>query len=112
MNTWAIPVVRYTAGIVNWTKAELEAIDSKTRKLMTAFRALHPQSDVDRLYLPRCNGGRGLQQVQQVMEDETWNLAEYVRKSKEPVLMEVHNQKLFSRLESTSENHMSSVMSQ
>ena len=52
MNTWAIPVVRYTAGIIDWTKAQLQDIDQKTRKLMTAFHALHLQSDVDRLYLP------------------------------------------------------------
>ena len=79
---------------------------------MTAFRALHPQSDVDRLYLPRCDGGRGLQQVQQVMDEETWNLEEYVRKSEEPILQEVHNQQVFGRLEPRSEDYTRSIMSQ
>ena len=31
-----VPVIRYTAGIVDWTIAELEDQDRKTRKLMTA----------------------------------------------------------------------------
>src|SRR4029079_3457096 len=76
MNTWAVPVIKCTAGIIDWTKAELEDMNRRTRKLMTAFRTLHPQSDVDRLYLPWCSGGRGLQQVQQVVNEETWNIAE------------------------------------
>ena len=46
-------VGRYIAGIIDWTIAELEDLDRKTRKLMTAHRTLHPQSDIDRLYLPR-----------------------------------------------------------
>ena len=52
INNWAVPVIRYTAGIVYWTIAELEELDRKTRELMTAHRTLHPQSDIDRLYLP------------------------------------------------------------
>ena len=46
INSWAVPVVRYTAGIIDWTQAEL---DRKIMKLMSAHRALHPRSDVNRL---------------------------------------------------------------
>uniref|UniRef100_A0A2H6N264 Reverse transcriptase domain-containing protein n=1 Tax=Micrurus carvalhoi TaxID=3147026 RepID=A0A2H6N264_9SAUR len=35
MNTWAVPVIRYMAGIVNWTQSDLDILDRKTRKLMT-----------------------------------------------------------------------------
>ena len=42
INSWAVPVIRYTAGIVDWTLAELDELDRKTRKLMTANHALHP----------------------------------------------------------------------
>ena len=35
INTWAVPVVRYEAGIVNWTSMELKEMDRKMRKLMT-----------------------------------------------------------------------------
>ena len=51
-NNWAVLVIRYTADIVDWTIAELEDLDRTIKKLMTAHRTLHPQSDIDRLYLP------------------------------------------------------------
>ena len=50
VNTRAVPVIRYGAGIISWTQCELQEIDRKTRKLMTIYRSLHPQSDVNRLY--------------------------------------------------------------
>ena len=56
----AIPVLRYSAPFLSWTKTELQSIDGKTRKLFTMHNGLHPQSDVNRLYKPRKVGGRGL----------------------------------------------------
>ena len=35
MNTWVVSLMRYGAGIVKWTKSELDEIDRKTRKVMT-----------------------------------------------------------------------------
>ena len=60
MNTWAVAVLRYSGGILDWTKEELENIDRKTRKIMPINRALHPRANVARLHLPRNTGGRGL----------------------------------------------------
>ena len=68
INNWAVPVIRYTSGIVDWTIAELKDLDRKTRKLMTAHRTLHPQSDIDRLYLPRRIWGRGLLQIRKTVK--------------------------------------------
>ena len=59
-NTWAIPILRYTGGIMDWTKENLHKLDRKTRKILTMNRMLHPKADVDRIYLPRQSGGRGL----------------------------------------------------
>ena len=59
-NTWAVSLLRYSGGIIKWTKDELKRMDRKTRKLMTIHGALHPKSDVDRIYIPRGKGGRGL----------------------------------------------------
>ena len=92
INGWAIPVLRYTAGIVDWTSAELDDIDRKTRKLMTSNGALHPQSDIDRLYIPRSAGGRGMQSVKQVMLEEQINLAEYVQNRTEYALRDLWNE--------------------
>ena len=60
LNTWAVSLLRYSAAFVSWLKSQLQAIDTKTRMLFTIYGALHPKSDVDRLYIPRKEGGRGL----------------------------------------------------
>lgn len=39
---------------------ELMELDRNTRKMMTMHGVLHPKSDVDRLYLQKQKGGRGL----------------------------------------------------
>ena len=31
INTWAVSLMRYDAGIVKWTKIDLDEIDKKTR---------------------------------------------------------------------------------
>ena len=54
INLRAVSIVRYGAGIISWTKIELEELDRKTRKLMTMYGRQHPKADVDRLYLQRC----------------------------------------------------------
>ena len=53
INFRAVSIVKYEAGIVDWVKEELEVMDRKTRKLMTIYRALHAQADVDRLYFKK-----------------------------------------------------------
>ena len=58
--SWAVYLLRYSAAFVSCRKNELQAIDRKTRKFFTIYGALHRKSDVDRLYIPRKEGGRGL----------------------------------------------------
>ena len=60
INALAIGVVRYTAGVLDWTERELKAMDVKTRKFLTMFGVFHMKSSVDRLYMKRKDGGRGL----------------------------------------------------
>ena len=45
LNTWAVSILRYDAGILKWNKNELQEMDRKTRKFMTMNKELHP-SDV------------------------------------------------------------------
>ena len=63
-NTFAIPVITPTIGIINWTKQEIRNLDIATRRILTYTGSLHKRSDVDRLYVPRKQGGRGLTSVQ------------------------------------------------
>ena len=94
INMWAVAVVRYGGGIVEWRQEELKRMDRKTRKMMTMHGALHPKSDVDRLYLPRRRGGRGLIGCEACVKSEVNGLGWYVRRSGEYLLKEVKKSKL------------------
>ena len=62
-NTYAVPVLILTFGILNWTKDEVEAIDVKTRKILTMSGNFHRNSSVPCLYANRSDGGRGMTSV-------------------------------------------------
>ena len=89
INMYAIPVMSYTGGVIKWTEAELTEMDRKTRKTLTMYKGLHPRSDVDRLYLSRKMGGRGLKQVQSTIQAEKASLLKYISESSEPLLKAV-----------------------
>ena len=89
-------MIRYTTGAVDWTIAELEDIDRKTRKLMTAHRTQNLQNDLDRLYLPQRIGRRGLLQMRQTVEEEIKNLSEYISSSTESALKEVITERVLT----------------
>ena len=73
----AVSLVRYTAGIINWRKDELEAMDRKTRKMMTIYNSLHPRADVDGLYISRKHDRRGLISIQESIDMEEQSLSRY-----------------------------------
>ena len=86
INAWAIGIIRYGAGIIDWTRKELRDMDVKTRKMMTLNGTLHPRANVSRLYLPRKDGGRGLIGCEDCVDSETKGLNEYVVNSNEWML--------------------------
>ena len=48
INTWAVPLVKYSGPFLKWTREELKQMDPRIRKLMTRHKALHPIDDVDK----------------------------------------------------------------
>uniref|UniRef100_A0A1X7SUE5 Reverse transcriptase domain-containing protein n=1 Tax=Amphimedon queenslandica TaxID=400682 RepID=A0A1X7SUE5_AMPQE len=60
LKTWAVAILRYSGGILDWRSEELNCFDRRTRKFWTIYWELYQKSDVDSLYLPRRKGGRGL----------------------------------------------------
>lgn len=68
---YALPVIRYPAGIISWPREEIEATDIKTRKLLTIHGGFHPKSSTLRLYTKWKEGGRGLVSVKATVQDET-----------------------------------------
>ena len=53
---------------------------------MTMHNALHPKSNVDRLYISRNEGGRGLHGVEEAVKLINLGLENYVKKSGERLL--------------------------
>ena len=86
INSLAIPVVQYSFNIINWTITDLQRLDRKTRKLLTANRMLHPKADVDRLYLPRRDGGRGMIQLELSYRTTTIGMKHYLEFSNDWML--------------------------
>ena len=56
---------------------------------------MHPQSDVDRLYWKRNEGGRGFQSIEEVVEIEKASLGFYLHQADEFMLKEIVQEGLF-----------------
>jgi len=74
-------LLRYSGSIVSLTQAELQNLDVITRKKFTLHGGFSRNSYVDRLYVPRKLGVRGLISVQFAVEHEKHCLASYVHQS-------------------------------
>ena len=80
INTWAVSVLRYNAGIVDWTVEELVSMDGRTRKILAMSGCMHTRSNVARLYLPRKEGGRGLISIEECVVKESKSLHGYLER--------------------------------
>ena len=107
INSWAPSLLPYSGWIVNWTKSELAELDRKTRKLLTIYGSLHPRSNsnfyVNRLYLPRREGGRGLISVEDAINTEERNINVYISQSQEYLLKTAWKRKNINVLETPKE---------
>ena len=86
INTWAVAIFRYGAGVIDWKESELKSVDRKTRKTLTMYGAMHPKGDVDRLYIKRKEGGRGLSSVEYAVRGEENSLSHYALHPEEKLL--------------------------
>ena len=85
----AVPVLRYSFGIINWHQEELKKLDPQTRKLLIIHGQHHPKADVDRLYIPRKQGGRGLMQLEAAHAGEITKFVESVHRKEGPLIQVV-----------------------
>ena len=69
-------------------------LDRKTRTLFTIYAALHPKSDVDRLYIPGKEGGRGLISIEDGVKLAIRGLDAYVHGSGERLIQAVRGGKV------------------
>ena len=79
-NAWAVSLVRYSGPFLKRIREELQRIDQRTRKLMTMHNALHASDDVDRLYVSRKEGGRGLTGIEDSVDASIQRLEDYIKK--------------------------------
>ena len=82
INTWAVPLIRYSGPFLKWTRDKLKEMDQRTRKLTTMQKALHPRDDVDRLYGSRKEGGRGLASIEDTVDASIQQLENYIEKTR------------------------------
>ena len=64
INQWALGVVTYSSGVVDWTWGDLNRIDVKTSKILTSNRCLYRKADAARFFLKRKYGERELISVE------------------------------------------------
>ena len=81
----AIPELIYSFGIVN-RHQELQKLNRKTRKLLTIHGQYRPKADVDHLYVPRKQAGRGLIQLVVAYPVEITKLLENVDRKEDPLM--------------------------
>ncbi|KAJ8944407.1 hypothetical protein NQ318_023180 [Aromia moschata] len=89
INSWAVPVLTYSFGIVKWSVTDLDELDRLTRRLLTKFRHLHTNSSVIRLYLPRRRGGRGLLNIKNQCLNQEASLRRKLLKNRDPLITAV-----------------------
>jgi hypothetical protein len=57
--------------------------------MLTIHGQHHSRADIDCLYFPRKEGGRGLMQVEEAYIAKTLNLVEYVESKEDPLIQNV-----------------------
>ena len=81
-NSFANPVITPTIGILDWTIQEIKDIDIKTRKILSVTGNFHPYSDIDKFYIGRNLGGRGLRSCQRLFESRIISLKQHLHRNK------------------------------
>ena len=86
INEFVNPVLTYTYGIVNWTEQDIKSADILVRKMLHMNRMFEIRSDVDRLYIPRNNGGRGLVSLWDSFKTTNARLAHFLTNSPSQII--------------------------
>ena len=58
---------------------------------MTMHQALHPRDDVDRLYVPRKERGRGLASIEDSVDTSILRLEDYIEKHERGMIRAIRN---------------------
>ena len=86
-----------TFGLLDWTIDEIDSIDKKTRKILTMTGNFHKNSDIDRFYMPRKLGGRGIKEIMAAYECRIVSAKQHLTQNKK-------NNKYLSKVIESEEN--------
>ena len=89
MDHWQYQYLDTVLELLTGTKNNCKNCTGKTRKLLTIHGQHHPKADVDRLYVPRKQGGRGLMQLEAAHAVEITKLVEYVDREEDRLIQVV-----------------------
>jgi hypothetical protein len=82
----AIPVLRYSFGIINWHPGDVQKVDRKSRRMPTTHGQYHTGTDTDHLYVPRKEGGRVMMQIEGSYIAEVMELVECLESKGFPLM--------------------------
>ena len=91
INQKATPVLSYGFGIIDWPQREIDELDVKTRKILTMHKLIYRNQCMDRIYLPRREGGMGLIEINDVYRNTIINLDHYLQTTKDDHLQKVRS---------------------
>ena len=66
-------------------------MDQRTTKVMTMHKALHPRDDVDRLYVSRKEGRRGLAGIEDSVDASMQQLENGIEKHEQGLITAIRN---------------------
>ena len=87
-NAWCVGLLRYFLFAIRWVRSDLRQLDRSTRKILRQTKSHHCHASIERLYLPRQEGGRGLTNLEHMWERETVAAARYLHLSQDPQVIE------------------------
>ena len=84
-------IVRYSGPFFKSTGEELRQMEQRTRKQIMMYKALNLRDNIDRLYISRKEGERGLASIEDSVDISIQGLKEYIKESKERLIIVARN---------------------
>ena len=91
INTYAMPILTYSFGIIKWNNTELEELNRLTRTQCYKYKIHHIHSAIERFTLNRQEGGRGFVDIKNLHQNQINNLRKYFYEKAELYPTGIHN---------------------
>jgi hypothetical protein len=89
INTKAMATVRYSMNICHYTISELKELDVRMRRLLADKRMRGKEESIERLYMSKKEGGRGMVSFEQMYKSTKVMIAIYLCLTEDPMLKKV-----------------------